>query len=800
MSSVAMPLDSHTSAPARRWWDVPAVLLLLISLFIAASRLIVTDWVDHLSLVQMLVVLGVIAGLALGRSRFSPGLVTLLVVVYGLFAITWRMTLIVSDASGILWRDRLIVLAWRLLDTIGQVVQREPVQDPVLFLSSMAALFWALGAYAGYTLTRYAHPWRIIIPAGLTTLIIHTSDPYVPRRAWYLAAYLFFSLLLLFRLTYLRLRVHWEQADALVPPLVAWDFSYIILLVALFFVLLAWMVPTVTDVMPPIREMWQRMTRPWQERLDDVFASLRRRGGVVTVVDYYSDSFPLGRGRKLTDDLVLLVQGPPGTEFAGVRYYWRARVYDRYEDGTWSTSALSATQTINPSGLGLTFPDLEERTVVTFTFTSPSPIGTFYVAPQPRWINRRAQADLIENPDGTVDLFALHADPPVNAGEVYRTRSALSTISIAQLREAGTDYPAWVTERYLELPASITPRTRELAQQIAADHETPYDVAVAVTNFLRANIEYRETITPSLPADQDPLDWFLFDLRQGFCNYYATAEVMLLRSVGIPARLAVGFARGERQQGTNTYLVRQHNAHAWPEVYFPGLGWVEFEPTASQEPIDRLLGDIDLGDDAERESALSPDDAEDRLLSRLDELEDIEEFPETGPPDDGSSVFERARTFFYWLLLLLGLTLIVLALRTRLQGSLRPLPILLERGLLRIGWRPPQFLRRWAARAALGPLERAYLEINRALARLDVHLDLAATPAERSSALTQALPSVKEPAQQLLDEYQTAIYSPRFGNLHVARQAARAIRRLSWQARLHRLLFSDSFRKKGVGY
>ena len=541
MSSVTTSLDSpgyrlsSTSAPARRWQDVPSILLLLISLLVAASRLMVTDWVDHLSIVQTMAILGAIAGLALGSSRFSPTVAAFFALGYGLFAVTWRLTLAVSDVSDILWRDRLISLAWRLFNALSQLVQREPVQDPVLFLSSMSCLFWALGAYAGYTLTRYAHAWRIIIPAGLTMLIIHTSDPYVPRRAWYLAAYLFFSLLLLFRLTYLRLRVHWEHADAHVPPLVAVDFSYVIVFVALFFVLLAWGVPTVTDIMPPIREIWQHVTRPWQERLDDVFASLRRRGGVVTVVDYYSDSFPLGRGRRLTDDLVLAVQSPPGTEFAGVRYYWRARVYDRYEDGTWSTSALSVTRTINPSGVRLNLPELEERTVVTFAFTSPDPIGTFYVAPQPRWINRRAQADLIENPDGTVDLFALHADPPMNAGEVYQTRSSLSTVTIAQLRDAGTNYPTWITDRYLELPSSITSRTRELARQIAIDQETPYDTAAAVTDFLRTTIRYRETITPSLPADQDPVDWFLFDRGVGVSSWPETSR----RALPLPLSLSL---------------------------------------------------------------------------------------------------------------------------------------------------------------------------------------------------------------------------------------------------------------------
>jgi transglutaminase-like putative cysteine protease len=174
-------------------------------------------------------------------------------------------------------------------------------------------------------------------------------------------------------------------------------------------------------------------------------------------------------------------------------------------------------------------------------------VQTFYVAPQPLWVSRPARADLAYNPDGTTDLSALHASPRLRAGQAYQVRSSISVATADQLRAAGTDYPRWVANRYLQLPPTITPRTRELARQVAAGLDNPYDIAIAVTDYLRAQISYADT-TPSLDSDQEPLDWFLFDLRQGFCNYYASAEIVLLRSLGIPARLAVGFAQGTRQK------------------------------------------------------------------------------------------------------------------------------------------------------------------------------------------------------------------------------------------------------------
>ncbi len=106
------------------------------------------------------------------------------------------------------------------------------------------------------------------------------------------------------------------------------------------------------------------------------------------------------------------------------------------------------------------------------------------------------------------------------------------------MRQAGTDYPDWVKQHYLQLPKSITPRTRQLAEQITAGLDTPYDKVIAITNYLRRNIQYVETIEDEPPTNQELIDWFLFDEKKGFCNYYSTAEIVMLRSLGIPARWA----------------------------------------------------------------------------------------------------------------------------------------------------------------------------------------------------------------------------------------------------------------------
>ncbi len=779
-----------STPPRARWWDPLAAFLLMAAISAATSRLFATHWTDHLNVITILASLGAMAGLALGQSIFSARQSIAFAFVYGLFAVLWQLGLTLGE--GILWSERLLSLAGRLLVALGQLFRQEAVQDPLLFLFLMPTLFWALSVHAGYNLTRHARPWQIILPTGLTLLIIHTNDPAVVSRAWYLGGYLLFSILLLARLSYLHHRARWQQNRVPLPAYISFDLTRAALLIVVLLILVAWTVPVLADVLPPAKEVWQHVTQPWitaRDRLSKAFAPLRRTASRVKYYEYYGEHISLGRGSELPETTIMTVETPPRSTVTP-RYYWRARIYDYYANGQW-TSTHSATQSVTPTSDQISFAPAEERLRVTFTFNPDISIVTLYAASQPVWVSRPAEVELAYNPDGTADPSAFHATQPLRAGETYEARSFLSTATIAQLRAAGTDYPEWVTDRYLRVPSSITPRTLELARQIADGLDNPYDITAAVTTYLRTHIQYRETI-PSPPADQEPLDWFLFDHREGFCNYYASAEIILLRSLGIPARLAIGFARGERQEGQDEdegdiYLVRHRDAHAWPEVYFPGLGWIEFEPTASQSPVYRPSGE------SRPNTALPPpapygEGAEMGLGNRLDRIRDAENDPGVEIAPDAAQAFRRA--VLPWILLFsLGLTLVLLAWRLHRRSGLPPLPILLETGLRRIGVvEPPPALRRWARRVALAPLERAYLELDYALARLDAPPAPADTPAERAATLTYLLPPTADPAQQLLAEYQATIYSPRPGDLHIAQQAARAIRDLSWRARLRRLI------------
>jgi hypothetical protein len=330
-----------------------------------------------------------------------------------------------------------------------------------------------------------------------------------------------------------------------------------------------------------------------------------------------------------------------------------------------------------------------------------------------------------------------------------------------------------------------------------------------VTEYLRDNIEYTQSISQP-PPNQERLDWFLFDYKKGFCNYYASAEVVLLRSLGIPARMAVGFAEGQREvpaipnlppnvgpaqqiSEISTYVVRQKDAHAWPEAFFPGIGWVIFEPTVSQPPLFRPSGE-----------PLTPQN--ERTTGRDAAQQDQANSSLNPPvrPEGGSTSDAGQGTSFWTVGNIIGLVLLVFALGAlgfvlwQVRRGLKLMPIIerlsievperLELGLRKLGIKPPAFLQNWIYIRKLPGLTRSYLEINHALDRIGKKPAVQDTPVERTASLVVAIPEAATPAGRLLDEYQASVYSPHPADADAARQAGHQVRKLSWLSWLKRLL------------
>jgi len=164
----------------------------------------------------------------------------------------------------------------------------------------------------------------------------------------------------------------------------------------------------------------------------------------------------------------------------------------------------------------------------------------------------------------------------------YEGISDIATPAADQLRSQAP-LPSSMPGRYLELP-ELDARTAQLAHAIADRFPTPYDKAAAIERYLSTQFGYTLDLPAATPAD--PIAHFLFERRQGHCEYFASAMAVMLRELGIPSRMVTGFRGGEFNELTGSYIVRGRDAHAWVEAYLPGAGWTAFDPTPAGEPLE----------------------------------------------------------------------------------------------------------------------------------------------------------------------------------------------------------------------
>lgn len=266
--------------------------------------------------------------------------------------------------------------------------------------------------------------------------------------------------------------------------------------------------------------------------------------------------------------------------------YWRGTTYDSYDGRYWRDLSSAKPYTMSGGGVtlneGRTDSRAEER-LVTFTLEQ-SGLEVFLAADQ--------LSTLYYEPfHGTWDRNdnSIRPDEPLKAGAQWTVASSILVVSADDLRASSED--AYTPDAILEAYAfedDISDETIALAASITGGATTRYDKVAALEDWFDANVEYTRDVA-DVPDGVDPVDRLLFESRVGYCEQIATAMAVMLRSQGIPTRIAVGYVPGEFDDSTGEWISRGRDAHAWTEVYFPGIGWQGFDPTsgvplAGEEP------------------------------------------------------------------------------------------------------------------------------------------------------------------------------------------------------------------------
>ena len=697
----------------RRYDSIYTMVLAYLLMVVLIVALDSADLVANFNLLFILLpiaTIGFLAGAALAQSRFPAFTAHIYSFVYGVFTTAYFVGR--TFDPNLTWRDRAIELIDRLVVWSQQLLEGGTSRDALVFVMHTSFILWFLGYFAAWNSLRTRRFWRVILSCGGVLL----SVVYYGRAqlVLYLATFTILALLYLAEGQLISRKEEWRSRGIPFRPNISLHFWRASLILSLSILFLAYRLPVLT-ASPSISNSFTKINQPWQTVRDEwqrMFSALNAQPRAAN--DSYGRTLSLGGPRQINDIPVMDIYVPEQLPYA----YWRATTLDRYEQGTWHMAEGQNSDHLPDEGR-LSLPAWKQRRLLDVTVINYIPnSGTLYTLPDFASSDHQVVVTTVTDPNGRLVPIAVRPRFLLQLGDEYQVSSQYSVADEESLRASSTNYPLAIRQNYLTVPPEITLRTRQLARQLTDPYPNPYDKAVAVQNYLRNTIRYNDQI-PAPPAGAEPIDHILFVTQEGYCNYYASAMAVMLREVGVPARLSRGYASGDFNKEDNVYRVRARDAHTWPELYFEGFGWLPFEPTSGQDEVEREVGDRE--DSADLNPIATPTlfpeqqqpDPEIELLTRQ---------PPQSPnqsPEGGTGVWRKA----FWAILLLGGAAIpVFVLRQNIQRQ--------ERDVFRSYAR----LEQWARQLGLPTAPQQ-------------------TPYERAQLLIKAMPSAYKPIQRLIEEY-----------------------------------------------
>ena len=574
------------------------LILLWAMILISAMAIAQADLIFGLHVIPMVGTFAILAGTLLSKSRFSPNTAHLFSLIYGLFVVFY-MVGTVDTLADLPWRDR-------ILDPTDGIISRQLIwlqklfsggtsRDGLMFVFQTSLIYWGLGYTAAWYTFRKPRVWRVVIPTGLVLLSVVYYYAGPRPLQMYLALYLLLALLFVARTYLVEQEKGWLAGSVRYEKRIWFNFIRAGFIASLLALIFAWGLPplsasaTVGDAVNGARGPW----REFQDNWTRMFSALRTYGTNTT--DPYQDTLVLGGPRTVGNTAVMDIIVPRELPYI----YWQAKVYHTYENGGWQSMDEPFTEHFPDEG-AINHPFTSDREVITQTVISYLPNSSLiYGAPDIVDVDRPVNVYASRDDSGNQLVSQIRSKFVLQLGDQYEVTSRLSLADASSLRAAEAVYPDWVQDIYLQVPDTLTPETLDLAEELTADFDNSFDKAISIRDYLRENIAYNDQIDAA-PPGVDPVHHTLFVSQEAYCNYYASAMTLMLRSQGIPTRVVSGYAQGSFDEESSSYRVQASNAHTWVEVYFPSYGWIQFEPTASIPAWDRpeLIDEGGSGGDA----------------------------------------------------------------------------------------------------------------------------------------------------------------------------------------------------------
>lgn len=443
----------------------------------------------------------------------------------------------------------------------GNLLDISPVFPTILFFLS----FWFLSAFISFWLIHKKRGLLFLILTIIYITIFHNLHLYNANYAIIRTVVIGFFMLSLLRIERIKESEHLQNY--------AREISKLLRPITIFIVLSA----TIAYFAPKFGPQWPN---PMDFLKFNTSESSKKQE--VSKIGYGLDDSKLGGPFTADPTIVFTAQTQN-------KQYWRVETKDFYTGKGWEVSEKQKKVTFKNNNDVVSWYEQNtktETTKATITMQKRYPHLTYPAG----LISVEASSDISYSVDPFSEkIYTMDGDSSTTLHS-YKVTYEVPEFSIENLKAVKTNEgqetnPYFMT-KYTQLPKSLPQRVRDLAVSLTKDKDTRYDKVLAIENYFTDHSFIYETTNVSFPAqNQDYVDQFLFDTKSGYCNNFSTSMIVLLRSAGIPARWVKGYTEGTLDntlvgaEGEDVYKIANDNAHSWVEVYFPGYGWISFEPT-----------------------------------------------------------------------------------------------------------------------------------------------------------------------------------------------------------------------------
>lgn len=538
-----------------------------LTIAIAAWSIERADWITpEPSLITTLALVTALATI-LTQIRLPRFVVALVATIIGLTVISWQGIQLFVPTEA----ESAFQLWWSSISSV------RPSEQTIYFAMFLCLITWIIGFVSIWYILKKHNSWPTVI-MGAIMLIVNLSN--LPRENYFFFPLYFGSAIILLAVTNL-IKVNnssfdWQNKN--VRRGIAY-FSTAVVIISMITTSLGYLIPE-----PPISKIGIKLDTSSvnvEKLWFNIFADVRSKW--MTMKSQEQEILLFKDPIETGDKIHFLIN----TERSN---YWRTRRYDIYDSWGWS-STLETDERLRALE-NITYEERLDKSN-SFSYTIENRLKTDIILSLgevtsvdiPIKLQSFADRQMTGITSATAirDIAAIVSTQIISPYQRYIVTSSTTTVTPEELNLTGDDYPDWVTTYYLQLPPNYSSNVRNLSKEITKDAVTAYEKATAIKSFLR-QFHYDDQVQVP-PPDTDGVEYFLFASKRGVCTEFASAMAVMLRAVGVPARIATGYFRGELDEDTGYYVIRGRNYHAWVEVYFPQYGWIEFEATPAAPDI-----------------------------------------------------------------------------------------------------------------------------------------------------------------------------------------------------------------------